>query len=223
MHHFHPDVHSTLGIIYIVYGLLKLFMSCVALIVPKSAVANVPVLSFLASDDVTLAGQAYEYIFLIFAIYAIMFGLALLHALPEPLMPFFRHPNAELIVLTSLGLFLVIFYSFVLFTSQTIISHDPRYRHKYITLGFGAGIFFIIFGILWEALMHLLPTVRGMNVYFGTAVIVAVVIVFALLAYLIQYIASLYSERSRIDAIQVASSCKQHCPKEPDQTLNPAS
>jgi hypothetical protein len=174
MHHFQVTDHPILGIIYLLYGFIK---------------STTSLYSLYSGDDTNM----YEWVFMLFGFYTMLFGMAFLNLLPDVMMPLFNHPHLELIVLVLCGVFLVVYYT-ILLLQQKQKQVDDDYSH--ITLGLTFGLFFILFGVLWEVLMGLFPYTNQMNPIIGTGIIVSVVVVFGV-------IGMFFNNRLLVNVLQV--------------------
>lgn len=125
------------GVCFLMYGLVKIALAIITLSLPDHIKEKI---RLVFTNDTTLAGVAFDGVLIAYAIYSIIHGLNLLG---------YDVPNfTESIMFKSsfyilLGLFLIIFYSLVLFT-QVPISKLQRQYQTYEILGLGGGVCFLI-------------------------------------------------------------------------------
>lgn len=128
-----------IGYVLIIYGVLKIVICIIKTIPEKHRHKWFP---FIKKDS-THAGVVLDFVLFSFGIFAVLRGLSLAKHL---------HPShAE--VITSIhtitymymlfGLFLLFFYTLVLYTNLPI-SKDPNERSTYEILGLGAGLTYLI-------------------------------------------------------------------------------
>lgn len=174
-----PSVRRLVGTLYVLYGIAKTAISVAGLTIPYDTLSQVPLLKLIAHDDDTLAGNMYEYVFLVFALYTLIFGLAILRVFPEAVASIFENTLTDIVFVCALGVFLIIFYSLVLFTSIPIPKKEDE-RNSYLTMGLGGGISFIAIPLLFELLSHFLPVFRAMGKLGRAAIILLAVIAIAM-------------------------------------------
>lgn len=128
-----------LGSLFLVYGVFKIIVSVLALTLPSRVQARLKgtPLGLLFTNDRTAAGRAFDYTLIIYALYSILHGLTLLGCN----LPLFEHLFMSLAfkatIYIALGLFLVIYYSLVLYTDMPISKTLSEYStyQTYILLG----------------------------------------------------------------------------------------
>ena len=130
-----------LGIILLIYGITKLIVGSMALLLPedkRQRYQDHPLLKYFITMDSTLAGKVLEVVLVIFAFYTIFDGLTFLG------IGNYVDQALSVKLFTALGSFLVIFYSIVVYTSQSFISKDQSHWRTYRFAGIGAGLMFLM-------------------------------------------------------------------------------
>jgi len=159
-----PTLKFVIGITYILYGLLKIIIGVSVMTLPTKIIAKIPVLNWFLQvvEDDTVAGRVYEYALMVFGVYTIIHGLALVGILPAGVDDFLDTKYVQYTIYMALGVPLTIFYALVLYTNLPI-SKDMRFKAYYEWLGLGGGLFFVSIPILWELLEWALPVFRHMS------------------------------------------------------------
>jgi len=153
------DFKTILGIVYILYGLIKVLVGIALFSVPKDVLLKkIPFIKNVTSpeEDTTISGKMYEYVLLIFGLFTFFNGMSLVRLLPRVLIHFFEYKWTEYTVFITLGLLLTIFYSLVLFTKTKI----PKRRDQtmyYKFYGLGGGVFFLMMPLLFEGISRASP------------------------------------------------------------------
>lgn len=151
------ELRVVIGLLYLIYGLLKVSIAVSILFLPESITAKIPIIrSINKSNDETMAGKVYEYVFLIFGLYTILAGLSFLHILNPFLRRYVEMCRTEYYVVWILGLSLIIFYALVLYSDLPIPQRSDK-RDNYLVFGIGSGISLICFPILWETAKYYYP------------------------------------------------------------------
>jgi len=148
------DFKTLLGIVYIIYGLIKVLVGIALFNVPKDVLLKkFPFIKNLTSpeEDDTISGKMYEYVFIIFGLFTFFNGMSLVRLLPRMLINFFEYKRTEYIVFIALGLLLTIFYSLVLFTKTNIPKREDQTIY-YKFYGLGGGIFFLLMPFILESI-----------------------------------------------------------------------
>jgi hypothetical protein len=158
------ELRVVIGLLYVTYGLLKVSIALSILFLPESITAKVPIIRTInRSNDETMAGKVYEYVFLIFGLYTILAGLSFLHILSPFLRRYIEMYRTEYYVVWILGLALIIFYALVLY-SDLPIPHRSDKRDNYLVFGIGTGISFICFPMMWEAAKYYYPFYKDLRI-----------------------------------------------------------
>jgi uncharacterized protein YxeA len=159
------DFKTVLGIVYILYGLLKVLLGVALFTVPKDVLfKKAPFIKNLVSpeEDDTISGQLYEYVLLVFGLFTFFNGMSLVRLLPEMLISFFEYKWTEYTVFIILGLLLTIFYSLVLFTKTKIPKHEDQTIY-YKFYGLGGGIFFLLMPFIFEGISYASPMFNDLS------------------------------------------------------------
>lgn len=152
------DLKLIFGIFSILYGLTKVVFGISILVVPQHILKHIPVLNLFIpeQEDSTMAGRLYEYTFILFGIFTILNGMAVLSLLPLAMSKLFESKYTEYTVFIVLGSVLTVFYSLVLFTNLSINKSVAGDKH-YKIFGLGSGIAFLCMPLLWELIAFALP------------------------------------------------------------------
>lgn len=163
--------------LYMLYGLSKLLFILIIYTLPEHLIRQIPVLNLFIHRDHTVAGFMYEIVFGIFAIFSLLYGYALLF--PQSPLKILMIPHLETTLMVILGLFLVIFYLLIIKTNLPI-PKDPNYTKVYWYMGVGGGLSFIVFPILFELVVLLIPALSRLSRTMKALVILSAVVVTAL-------------------------------------------
>jgi hypothetical protein len=187
------NLQYIVAIVYILFGLVKVIVSlCIALI-PLEKLQQNPIMSLLVkpTPDNTAAGKMYEYVILVFAIFSLLYGLAMFgNVLPLFINRILLWKRTELTVMIVLGLFLLLFYSLVLYTSVPI-SKKTENDDVYILFGIGSGLSFIILPLVWKAITYSIPFLRRDKYAQALGFLIIVVVVSLLVGFCAWYIKKL--------------------------------
>lgn len=148
------DFKTILGIVYIIYGLIKVLVGIALFNVPKDVLLKkFPFIKNLTSpeEDDTISGKMYEYVFIIFGLFTFFNGMSLVRLLPQTLINFFEYKRTEYTVFITLGILLTVFYSLVLFTKTNIPKREDQTMY-YKFYGLGGGIFFLLMPFILESI-----------------------------------------------------------------------
>jgi hypothetical protein len=145
------------GVILLIYGTIKLTIGLTALILTNKAISNAQnnaILKDFISSDLTLAGKVFEYTLIIFAIYTIITGIYLLGIIKNKQFNQLMHNQLITYILyISMGVFLILFYYIVLYTSIDI-QKDPTQMATYKLFGLGSGLMFLIMFVIIYSFFH---------------------------------------------------------------------
>jgi hypothetical protein len=159
------DFKTILGIVYIIYGLIKVLLGVALFNVPKDVLfEKFPYIRNFTSpqEDTTISGQLYEYVLLVFGLFTFFNGMSLLRLLPEFLISFFEYKWTEYTVFTILGLVSLIFYSLVLFTNVNIPKRKDQEAY-YKMYGLGGGVMFLITPFVLEGISRASPAFYNLS------------------------------------------------------------
>ena len=205
----------TVGVLYLLYGIVKIILTIIALTVPYEKLSTWPLLSIMAKNDHTISAQMYEYIFAAFAGFTILYGLTMLYILRGPIARVIEYKYTELLYMLVLGAFLVIFYCLVLYTNVNI----PKIRENYPMyelFGLGGGLSFIVIPLIWEGIIKFTPIFKGMSSYTKSIVVLLSVILIAgavlvLLAFLKRYKREIAAYKQKLaSGLNVGQSLGHH-------------
>ena len=167
-----------LGVMLLAYGVVKLVVGLMALLLPmekRVVFQEHPVLKYFITMDMTVAGRVLDIVIIIFAFYSIFDGMTKLD------MGRYVNRDMTLKLYVALGVFLVIFYSVVVFTNWTFISKEQDKLGAYKFTGLGSGLLFLMtaFAIFawnsfqersWKAVWWNVGVLMVLGVWFGVIV-----------------------------------------------------
>lgn len=168
-----------IGLAYIAYALIKIAVGISVYVLSPEQIKEYPIINIFAkeSEDKTLAGRFYEYMFLIFGVYSLFEGLSILEQLPKQVAHFFESKYTQYSVFSFIGISLVFFYSLVLYTDIPISKKQIHYEH-YKILGLYYGISFLIMPIIWELTSFFMPLFNKLAFETRSEIIIGSVILF---------------------------------------------
>jgi uncharacterized membrane protein len=189
-----------LGMIYIIYAIVKITVGISLMVLPISTISTMPVLKAFVKEiaDTTFAGRFYEYILLLFGVFSLFNGLALLDLLSPAMTRYFEAQWTEYAVFITLGIALVLFYSLVLYTNIPISKNRENYDH-YKLLGLFSGVTFLVMPLIWEFIGYAVPAFNQLSVENRSAAIVGTVIIISIVGELIY----IYLKRHNKTVLQV--------------------
>jgi hypothetical protein len=159
------DFKTALGIMYIIYGLIKVLVGIALFNVPKDTLLKkLPFIRDFTSpeEDDTVSGKMYEYVLVIFGLFTFFNGMSLVHLLPRMFINFFEYKWTEYTVFAILGILLTTFYSLVLFTKTKIPKREDQTMY-YKFYGLGGGIFFLLMPVILETVSQGLPVFNKLS------------------------------------------------------------
>jgi ACR3 family arsenite efflux pump ArsB len=132
--------------------------------------------------DDTLAGHMYEYILLVFAVFSIIHGLALLGVFRESFHDVIERKSFQYPFYIALGLWMMIFYIIVLYTNIPI-EKDMKYERNYKIYCYLGGLSFLLVPFIWEIIEYFNPKLYTMPqdtqlMYMTLLMLVAIFIIF---------------------------------------------
>lgn len=131
-------LENYIGLIVLLYGVIKVLL-CILKILPKKYDDKI---TFIKHDRTT-AGYVLDALLFIFGIYAILHGLRLLEHLHPSHVEILNNVHVTTALYTVVGLFMLGFYSLVLYTDVPI-TKDDKERNTYEVLGLGGGFMFLL-------------------------------------------------------------------------------
>ncbi len=160
------NVNYTVGFIYLTYGIVKIILGMMLINVPYEYLLQIPIINLLLPniDDDTLAGSFFEYMLVVFSIYTIFVGLALLDVFPNRFRLFLENKRTEYAVFIIIGALLLIFYSLVLYTNLPISKKtDDESMYNYGFYGYLGSFSFIIMVAVFELMYWMEPSFRSLS------------------------------------------------------------
>lgn len=154
-----------LAIFYIIYGMLKIAIGLLILLLPTEIIVKIPIFNYFADviSDKTLAGHFYDYILCFFGAYTIIYGLSLLNMFSQNVTDFIDNKTLIYTIYYIFGIIILIFYSLVLFTDVPISKDLKKHKLHYQIYGFVGGISFMLIPILWQAIIFLHPIYKQLS------------------------------------------------------------
>ena len=180
-----------LSIFYILYGLFKVIIGYCVFYVPPENIDKIPIVNYfsIASNDKTLAGQFYDYTLLIFGIYIILSGFALLNVFPTHINNLFDMSYVKYNIYNIYNLFgiiILIFYILVLHIDLPISKNLDDNKLQYEIFGYGGSLFFFIVPIFWYAMSFISTLYKNLSKDIKTIIIIGTIIILSI-AYEIIY------------------------------------
>ena len=166
------------AIIYILYGVVKIAIGLVVMILTPEEIEKVPVFKMFKKEagDKTLAGFMYEYVLMAFGVVTILHGLIIFGVLPLWFEEFFVTKVVQYTILIIFGLIMTIFYCLVLYTDVPI-SKNPDYYDHYLLLGVVGGITFLLMPITWELIEYASPFFKNLPLEQQNIAIIASILI----------------------------------------------
>lgn len=157
--------YNLLGIIFILYGFLKLGLIVSLMFIPptiQKKLAEIEGFDLFISGDETLSGKMYEYVLFVFAIFSIVHGMALLGIFSENFHHLIESKHFQYTFYIVLGLWLMIFYGLVVYTKIPIEKEEEN-MHNYKIYGYLGGLSFLLVPPIWIIIEHLNPFLERMR------------------------------------------------------------
>ena len=132
------QLEKLVGLILLLYGLMKIITSIIK-VLPRQYDDLFPYIK----HDRTTAGYVLDGILFIFGVYALLHGLRLLEQLHPTHSDILINVYTTVALYTIIGIFLLIFYSIVLYTHVPIDKNDKQIP-TYALLGLGGGFMFLL-------------------------------------------------------------------------------
>lgn len=182
--------YNPIGIVFLIYGIVKIVLVTSLFLIPpeiENKLSAIEGIDLFVSGDPTLAGEMYEYVLLVFAVFSIIHGLALLGFFSERVHNIIESKNTQYPMYIALGLWLIIFYGLVLYTNLPI-EKDPKYMHNYKIYCYLGGLSFLLVPPLWSVVERVFPSLAYMKedtqlMYMTLIMLAAIFVVF--LAYIV--------------------------------------
>ena len=156
--------YNPIGLIFLAYGVIKIILVAFLFLIPPSLqkrLAAIEGFDLFITGDPTLAGKMYEYVLLVFAVFSVIHGLALLGAFSKPLHDLLEKKSFQYPFYTVLGLWLIIFYVMVIYTDLPI-PKDPNKMRNYKIYCYFGGLSFLLVPVIWEAIERSYPSIDRM-------------------------------------------------------------
>jgi hypothetical protein len=160
------NVNYITGFLYLIYGIVKITLGLMLINVPYEILLKIPIINLFIpnSDDDTLADNFFEYMLVVFSLYTIMMGLALLDILPNKLRLIIENRRTEYAIFIIIGASLLIFYALVLYTDLPISKQtDDESMYNYSFYGYFGSFSFIIMVAIFELLYLIQPSFRALS------------------------------------------------------------
>lgn len=157
--------YNLIGIIFIIYGIIKISLVLSLVFIPpiiKEKLATIEGVNYFVSGDNTLAGKMYEYVLLTFAVFSIIHGLTLMNVFPNNFRHFIEQKSFQYPFYIFLGLWLFVFYGFVIYTSIPI-SKNTKEMHNYKIYAYMGGLSFLLVPLVWEMIEHYNPYLQHLR------------------------------------------------------------
>jgi hypothetical protein len=172
--------------LYMLYGVSKLLLVLLVYIIPEQQLKKIPLMNLLIHKDRTVAGYMYEIVFGVFAVFTVLYALALYESVMAQSKTRRRRwlawlliPHLETFFMVILGIFLVVFYMLVIYTDLPI-SKNSNYKLVYWYMGVGGGLSFIVFPLLFQLVVSLFPILQKLSLPTKALIILIAVVVIAI-------------------------------------------
>jgi hypothetical protein len=141
---------ALIGGILIAYGVGKLIIGGTAIFLPAEQRSQLPkFMRFFIADDATIAGKGFDIALMVFGVYTIIHGTDLIGRLPKPWADAILTRYNLYALHAIIGMYLLVFYSLVLFTNFPI-PKKPDHTDRYLIEGMlSACLFLIMIPILY--------------------------------------------------------------------------
>lgn len=157
--------YNTLGVVFLLYGVLKLLLIVSIMTIPpyiQEKLHKIEWFSLFVSKDKTVAGKMYEYVLLVFAVFSIIHGLALLGVFSEGFREAIESKNFQYPFYIILGLWLLVFYILVIYTDLPI-QKEPLNTYNYKIYGYLGGLSFLLVPPIWIMIEYFNPFLTKMR------------------------------------------------------------
>ena len=135
-----------IGCMLLIYGIVKLVIGSIVCFFPtewKKTMRSVDGIGFFISNDDTIAGKAFDIALMTFGIYTIIHGLDMLHILHISISDAILNRTFLYLMNAILGIYLLVFYSLVIFTNVNI-PKKKDHKDRYMIEGLCSGLLFLI-------------------------------------------------------------------------------
>lgn len=154
--------YNLIGIIFILYGVIKLSLILTIMSLPpiiQEKLALIEGFDIFISGDHTISGKMYEYVLFVFAVFSIFHGMALLGVFSEKMRTFIESKPFQYTVYTVLGLWLLIFYGIIIYTDAPI-EKEKRNMANYKIYCYLGGLSFLLVPPIWELIERYNPFIN---------------------------------------------------------------
>lgn len=144
--------HFLFGILFIIYGLLKLAAFFAIFLLPENIqnyLKTISGVNLIISGDHTLAGRVVEWMFAVFAVFSIVHGAALMKAFGKATDDFIESHTFQYTFYFVCGAILIVFYSLVLYSNAPIPKKKEN-ANMYWIYGYFVGLSFLMVPIVWH-------------------------------------------------------------------------
>lgn len=200
-----PILIQVVGALFLLYGISKIVIFLTILAIPpkvQDKLADVPLINSIITGDRSDAGHGIEYVLLVFGIFSVFHGLAMLNGLPVSMSDFVLSRSFQFTFYILCGTFMIIFYSLVLYTNVQI-SKKPENYDVYWIYAFLVGPSFLAVPVIWQLSLFLIPIVSNM---FPITQLFLMIVLFFVVLFIALYILWIYN--IRMDRYQAARASK---------------
>ena len=157
-----------LAMIELTFGLIKIMIGLSLIGISTEKLKQVPILKYFIEsiNDDTLAGHMYEYVLFVIGIYSVLSALTIFGVIPPW---FIEKKYVELILFISTGLFMVVFYSLVLYT-RVPISKNMANKKYYVLLGLIGGIVLALTPVILQFLVYIVPVFHELHIGYQSVI-----------------------------------------------------
>jgi hypothetical protein len=187
-------LRNKIALAYLVVGIAKVASALSFILIPDT-MAKIPLLNKLvkSSEDHTIAGKLYEYVYLAIGVYAVIAALALYHLFPPSVSTILQNKFTEYTLFVLLGLLLIVFYGLVIYTDVPIPKNKDNYKF-YNFWGVLGGVVLVCMPLLTEVVKAFIPVFKGWSNELQSAIILGL----SLIVYTIANLVFIYINQNQI-------------------------
>lgn len=191
-----PVLTQFVGLAFLLYGIIKFIIFLAIQVIPprtQERLSKVQVLNILVSGDRTFAGRTIDFVLFIFAIFSMVHGLALMNSFPPNVDAFIESHTFQYTFYAILGIFMILFYTIVLYTDIPIPKKKENYNMYWI-YGYLIGATFIAIPVIWELAGFLIPAIKTMS---AAEQLMIITVLFFIAFIILMYAYYVYTKRMR--------------------------
>jgi hypothetical protein len=141
-----PNRRVIVSILLITYGIIKITISVIALVLPfqmrQYVTETVPMIKPFLPGDSSFPGLILDIVLFLFGAYSLVQGLVYLDIMPQSFAKFWSDPMLAYVFNNVLGLILVVMFTLILYTNIPIKKSEQQY-YTYKMFGLIGGYMFL--------------------------------------------------------------------------------